>query len=76
VKTIILALDRTAISAAETEKLQIYLRGKGFDVIAARMGYYPKIFEVFDLSNLPTAEVEEIRKLVQDQIPIWGGATT
>lgn len=62
-KDIIIVADGKNVRSDQLALIGIALRAKGYAVIAVRLSDYPTKFNIFDLSNLSSIEIEEVREL-------------
>ena len=65
-KYILIVVDRTGISRNGAEKLSYSLSKHGFQAIVATVLNAPEPIRVIDLSNLPEADLEEVRRLCEE----------
>jgi len=68
VKTILIAFDQLVMTRSQAQKIGDVLLKLGYSAVVVPLGDYPARFNVFDLSNLPAAEIEEIRALIAEKI--------
>lgn len=66
-KTVIIVFDMDYVRKRDMERVGETLHERGFDAFLVAVMNYPQVFNVFDLSTLPPAEIEEVRALIRDK---------